>query len=119
MISNINKNDFGTYDKKNLSQKNIYSKIENLKKEISLMKENFSENASFLGNKILNLETQIAYLESDINAIKKEFYKTKSFVHAIFHEYYLKSILILTIITPFITTIFGCIAWWIIDKFIK
>lgn len=90
-----------------------------MKKEISLIKEDVTENASFLGNKILNLEIQMTYLENDINDFKKELYKTKSFVHAMFHEYYLKSILILTIITPFITTIFTCIVWWIITKFSK
>ncbi|WP_418905773.1 hypothetical protein [Borreliella japonica] len=116
-MSSINKYNFN--NKKNLLQNNIYNNIENIKKEISAIKENTSKDTSLLGNKIFNLETQMTYLENDINDIKKEFYKTKSFVHAMFHEYYLKSILIFTIITPFITTVFTCVVWWIITKFSK
>ncbi|WP_210370088.1 hypothetical protein [Borreliella garinii] len=118
-MSNINKYNFNYNDKKNLSQNNIYNNIENIKKEISVIKENTSKDTSLLGNKIFNLEAQMDDLENDIKDIKKEFYKTKALINTIFQEYYTKSILVLITIIPFITTIFSSIVLWIITKFSK
>lgn len=76
-MSNINKYNFNYNDKKNLSQNNIYNNIENIKKEISVIKENTSKDTSLLGNKIFNLEAQMDDLENDIKDIKKNFTKLK------------------------------------------
>ncbi|ACN52881.1 hypothetical protein BVAVS116_C0007 (plasmid) [Borreliella valaisiana VS116] len=119
LMSNINKYNLNSYDKKNLSQINIYNNVENIKKEISNIKENIVKDTSLLDNKILNLEIQMTDLENDIKDIKKEFYKTKALINTIFQEYYTKSILVLITIIPFITTIFSSIVLWIITKFSK
>ncbi|WP_151073966.1 hypothetical protein [Borreliella turdi] len=118
-MPNINKYNLNSYDKKNISQNNIYNNVENIKKEISNIKENIIKDTSLLGNKIFNLEAQMTDLENDIKDIKKEFYKTKAFINTIFQEYYTKSILVLITIIPFITTIFSSIVLWIIIKFSK
>lgn len=118
-MSNINKYNLNSYDKKNLSQINIYNNVENIKKEISFIKENTTKDLSLLDNKIFNLETQMTNLENDIKDIKKEFYKTKAIINTIFQEYYIKSILVSITIPPFITTIFISIVLWIINKFSK
>ncbi|WP_210372198.1 hypothetical protein [Borreliella garinii] len=118
-MSNINKYNFNYNDKKNLTQNNIYNNIENIKKEISVIKENTSKDTSLLGNKIFNLEAQMDDLENDIKDIKKEFYKTKALINTIFQEYYIKSIFVLITVPPFITTIFISIISWIIAKFSK
>ncbi len=70
-MSNINKYNLNSYDKKNLSQINIYNNVENIKKEISNIKENIVKDTSLLDNKILNLEIQMTDLENDIKDIKK------------------------------------------------
>ncbi|WP_210380672.1 hypothetical protein [Borreliella garinii] len=118
-MSNINKYNLNSYDKKNLSQINIYNNVENIKKEISNIKENIVKDTSLLDNKILNLEIQMTDLENDIKDIKKEFYKTKALINTIFQEYYIKSIFVLITVPPFITTIFISIISWIIAKFSK
>ncbi|WP_418905499.1 hypothetical protein QIA31_06225 (plasmid) [Borreliella turdi] len=118
-MSNINKYNLNSYDKKNISQNNIYNNVENIKKEISIIKENTSKDTSLLGNKIFNLEAQMNDLENDIKDIKKEFYKTKALINTIFQEYYIKSIFVLITVPPFITTIFISIVSWIFAKLSK
>ncbi|WP_418909406.1 hypothetical protein QIA41_05175 (plasmid) [Borreliella sinica] len=118
-MRDVNKYNLNSYDKKNLLQNNISNNVENIKKEISVIKENITKDSSYLCSKIFNLENQIANLENDIKDIKKGFYKTKATINTIFQEYYIKSIFVLIIIPPFITAIFSGIILWIFAKYIK
>ncbi|MBB5141808.1 DUF4094 domain-containing protein [Borreliella afzelii] len=115
-MPNIKKHNFNLNDEKNLSQKDIHNNVENIKKDIFVIRENTAKEVSILDGKIHNLETQLAALKNDTKDIKKEFYKKNAFIKTMFQKYYIKNIFVLIIVPPFITTIFVGIVLYIIAK---